>query len=281
MKKTLLSVIIATLSTFILVSCGKEDGALVNPSGSNNPSDPNNAAKCYINEIKNTEDGESYITKFVYNSKNLLETKDEDGYVTKYEYDADNRITKMIIEGDGVETFTYEYDKNGNITKVKYNVSEDTQFKLLISEFRFTTNAKGQVEKIQAVSEDEPLDFMFEYDAKNNIKKIIVASGPEKFTLLENTKFDDKSNVYINTNLSKAYLPHIIVSTIFGFNMSYLFNANNILSDSVISFFSGESEVSTYEYGYTAEGFPSKMTVIRKYEGETSEEEETYKYSCK
>jgi hypothetical protein len=63
--------------------------------------------------------------------------------------------------------------------------------------------------------------------------------------------------------------------------MTNLFNANNILSDNVISFFSGDAEVSNYEYGYTAEGYPSKMTVIRKYDGDTTTEEETYKYNCK
>src|SRR6218665_114341 len=203
MKKTLLLVIIAALSTFILLSCGKEDIMLANPNGSTNPSNPNgnpgtptnpnnNTPKCYVSEIKNTEDGNSYITKFIYNSKNLLETKDEDGFVTKYEYDANSRITKMVIEGDGIETFTYEYDSKGNISKVKYNVSESTQFKLVVDEFKFTFNAKGQVEKIEAVSEEDPLDFLLEYDAKNNIKKIIASGGGQKFTLLENVKFEDR-----------------------------------------------------------------------------------------
>ncbi|HEY1054317.1 MAG TPA: hypothetical protein VGE24_04255, partial [Emticicia sp.] len=80
MKKILLSVIIAALSTFILLSCGKEDIMLANPDGStnpsgsngnpsnpNNPNNPNNnTPKCYVSEIKNTEDGVSYNTKFTY-----------------------------------------------------------------------------------------------------------------------------------------------------------------------------------------------------------------------
>lgn len=288
MKKTLLSVIIATLSTFSLLSCGDETGMLANPNGSVNPSNPGNPGnpntpKCYVSEVKNTENGKSYTTKFIYNSKNLLETKDEDGLVTKYEYDANSRITKMVINdsnAETVETFTYEYDGKGNISKVKYN-SEGGMAELLLSEYNFTTNAKGQVEKIQAISPDGPIDMLFEYDASSNIKKISVTDGAKKITLLENLKFDGKANVYTNTNLSKAYLPHIVVTTLFGINMTYLFNPNNILSDSVVSFLTGDSEVSTYDYGYTAEGFPSKMTVLRKYDGETSKEEETYTYTCK
>lgn len=293
MKKTLLSVIIATLSTFTLLSCGDEGGMLANPDATINPSDPNgnpgnpnnpnNTPKCYVSEIKNTEDGQSYITKFTYNSKNLLENKDEDGFVTKYQYDANNRITKMIIDDSSVgtvETFTYEYDGKGNISKVKYD-SEGGMAELLLSEYIYTTNGKGQVEKIQAISPDGPIDMIFEYDANSNIKKISVTDGAKKITLLENLKFDSKSNVYTNTNLSKAYLPHIVVTTLFGINMTYLFNTNNILNDSVISFLTGEAEVSTYDYGYTTEGFPSKMTALRKYDGETTKEEETYTYTCK
>lgn len=293
MKKTLLSVIIATLSTFTLLSCGDESGMLANPDATVNPSDPNgnpgnpsnpnNTPKCYVSEIKNTEDGQSYITKFTYNSKNLLETKDEDGFVTKYQYDANNRITKMIMDDSGVgtvETFSYEYDGKGNMSKVKYD-SEGGTAEILVSEYIYTTNAKGQVEKIQAISPDGPIDMILEYDANNNIKKISATDGAQKITLLENLKFDTKSNVYTNTNLSKAYLPHIILTTLFGINMTYLFNANNILSDSVISFLSGEAEVSTYEYLYTKEGLPSKMTATRKYDGETTKEEETYTYTCK
>ncbi|GAB3504435.1 hypothetical protein GCM10027442_06520 [Emticicia fontis] len=259
-------------------------GSNGNPSNPNNPNNPNNnTPKCYVSEIKNTEDGVSYNTKFTYNAKNLLELKDEDGFTTKYEYDANSRITKMIMTDDfaeTVETFSYEYDSKGNMSKVKYD-AEGGMVELLLTEYVYTTNAKGQVEKIQAMSPDGPIDFVFEYDAKSNIKKISAAAGPQKLTLIENFKFDDKSNVYVNTNLSKAYLPHILVSTIFGFNMTYLFNPNNILSDSAISMFTGETETATYDYGYTAEGFPSKMTAVRKYAGDTTKEEETYTYSCK
>lgn len=289
MKKTLLLVIIATLSTFVFVSCGKENVELANPAGSKGdpdgntgePTNPNNnIPKCFVTEVKNIENQEEYVTKFTYNAKNLLVSKDEDGYTTNYEYDGNSRITKMTMKGEGVETFMYEYDGKGNISKVKYVASEDVIVKLSVSEYQYTTNTKGQVEKLHIISEDGDADFLFEYDAKNNIKKVTAVAGTEKLVLLENYKFDDKINVYTNTNLAKAHLPHVIAGLFFGINMTYLCNTNNILSDSAISMFSGEAETSTYNYGYTAEGFPSKMTAMRTYDGETSKEEETYKYTC-
>ena len=98
--------------------------------------------------------------------------------------------------------------------------------------------------------------------------------------LIENLKFDDKFNVYANTNLAKAHLPYVIVGTVWGLNFTFLCNTNNLLNDSATSMFSGDTETSTYNYGYTAEGFPSKMTATRTYDGETTKEEETYKYTC-
>ncbi|RYU95567.1 hypothetical protein [Emticicia agri] len=292
MKKTLLSVIIATLSTFALLSCDDEGGMLANPAGinssdpngnpgnPNNPNNPNTTPKCYVSEIKNTEDGTSYVTKFTYNSKNLLESRDETDGKTSFEYDANNRITKMNLNSPGIETFTYEYDSKGNMSKIKY-FAEGGVLEIDISEYLLTTNAKGQVTKVQAIGEDGALDFFFEYDANNNITKIIFDDGEDKYTLVQNLKFDNKSNAFLNTNLSKAHIPHIIIGALFGVNTTSLFNTNNVLSDSAFSFFQGEEVTTTYDYGYTAEGFPSKMTAMRKSGGETQKEETTYIYTCK
>jgi uncharacterized protein YkuJ len=289
MKKTLLLVIIATLSIFILVSCGKEDVPLANPDGK--PIDPNangnngnpnpnpTAKKCYVNEILFVDDEEKYTAKFTYNSKNLLETKVEGESSTSYQYDTNNRLTKMAISEDGgVELFMYDYDEKGNILKVKYS-SEGKPFTITWSEFVYTTNTKGQVEKIQVKTEEGPADYLFEYDG-SNIKKVMVSNGTKKLTFIENLKFDTQSNVYLNTNLSKAYLPHILMGTIFGVNMTHFFNANNILSAKVTDF-TGGVETSTYNYGYNAEGYPSKMNAVRVYDGDTTKEEQNYTYSCK
>ncbi len=285
MKKILLLVIIATVSTFILLSCGKEDGSLINPTGVK-PTDPdpggNNGStkKCYVSEIQFTDDQDNYTTKFTYNAKNLLETMVEGETSTSYQYDANNRITKMLINEDGgVEVFTYDYDAKGNIVKVEYN-SEGKLFSITWSEFIYTTNAKGQVEKIRVITDEDPGDYFFEYDGNGNIKKITFSDGIKKLTFIENLAFDNKSNAYLNTNLSKAYMPHILIGTIFGVNMTCYFNPNNILSDKLMDF-TGGVETSTFNYGYTAEGYPSKVNAVRVYDGETIKEQQNFTYSCK
>lgn len=287
MKKFLLLLIIAAFSTFIMVSC-KEDVILANPDGTgktNNPGGTNgnngsNTKKCYLNEMVYTSDEVEYKTIFKYNSQNLLESKDEDGDITNYEYDSNGLLTKMVINSDGKETFQYQYDAKGNITKVKYD-AQNTFFSLSFSEYIYTTNAKGLVEKIQGVSEEGNLDFIFEYDNKSNIKKVMVDIGTGKQTVLENISFDDKSNVFLNSNISKHSLPLIIAGVMFGENMTYYYNSNNITSSSALVFFSGEMESLTYKYEYTPEGFPSKMTATRKSSSETYNEQETYTYNCK
>jgi YD repeat-containing protein len=283
MKKTLLLVIIATLSTCILLSCGKED-ELANPKGSTNPNgnpgNPSEKSKCYITELRTSEKGETHTTTFTYNAKNLLESKNDDDGKTTYEYDANNRITKMNLNSLGVETFTYEYDSKGTMTKIKYD-EKDAELSIDISEYILSTNAKGQVDKVQGVTSDGPLNFLLEYDAKGNITKVIMDDEGDKYTLIQNLKFDDKSNVYLNLNLAKAHIPHVIVGALFGVNTTFLVNINNVLSDTVISFIFGDVVNTTYDYGYTTEGFPSKMTSQSKVSGETQKTEETYIYTCK
>lgn len=286
MKKKLLLVIIATLPALMLLSCGKEDVILADPNGGSKPTDPNsggnNAKKCYVSEMKFTEDGVVKITKFNYNSKNLLESREESDGKTTFEYDANNRITKMNLYSKGIENFTYEYDSKGNMSKIKY-YAEGAEIVVGISEYILSTNAKGQVDKIKAISteDEETFDLFLEYDANNNITKLILDDGEEKLTLIQNFKFDNKSNIFLNTNLSKAHIPHVILGAFFGVNTTSLFNANNVLSDSAFSFFTNEEITTTYDYGYTTEGFPSRMTASRKTGGETEKEEQTFTYTCK
>lgn len=294
MRKTLLPVIIATLSTFVLLSCGKEDGMLANPDGPINPNPGGNngnanAKKCYVSEIKTSQDDpneEESIVRFTYNAKNLVESREENGEKVSFQYDANNRIIKMSAPAspsfDRSETITYQYDSKGNMSKIIYEIkSSDPEGYTM--EYALSTNAKGQVEKIrETTSDDEEFyDYLLEYDGKNNITKVIILEDGVKTTLVENLKFDDKSNAYTNTNLSKAFLPFILIGADFGSNFTYFYNANNVLSDKVLSPFSEEIVPGTYDYGYTAEGFPSRMTLSRESPFGIQKEEQTFRYNCK
>ncbi len=298
MKKTLLSVIIATLSTFTLISCGDESGMLTNPDGVVNPSDPNgnpgnpnnpNATnKCYIKEIKTTsaDPDDASTVKLTYNSKNLIESREDNGEKTTFEYDENNRLTKINAPASsGInrsETLYYEYDGKGNMSKIKYEI-KDPDFDDAIIEYALTINAKGLVEKVRETSPDQEgfYDYLLEYDGKNNITKVILVEDGEKTTLVENLKFDDKSNAYVNANLAKAFLPLILMGADFGLNITYYFNTNNILSDKIYSPFTEEYVPGTYDYAYSPEGYPLKMTISRKTSMGTEKEEQTFTYSCK
>ncbi len=289
MKKPLLLLIISTALLFSLNSCEEENlitGASNNTgSTTTNPSAGSNTGtttpKCYLKEVIEVEDGEKYTNKLVYNTKNLLTTLDQDGAVSTYEYDANNRVTKLtVVDGAAVEIYTYSYDSKGNMNNIKYS-SKNTPITLFANEYKLTTNASGQVTQVTVVSEDKEnnFDMLFEYE-KNNIKKVIFAANGQKMTVLENLTFDTKTSVYANTGMAKVNIPYIVVGLYFGENLTYLMNANNILTDKTISIFAGEVST-TYKYEYTKDNLPSKMTYIQvdgtdKYEGSA-----TYSYDCK
>jgi len=288
MKRTLLLLIQLILPVVLLISCKEENlinaGSRPNannpntPGTTTNPSTPNSTTKCYLKSISGKEDFGNYSSSFSYNAKNLLEKEEGDGQTTLCVYDASNRISKIThTDGNAVEIFSYEYDSKGNITKAKYT-STDALLDLPFQEFIYTTNSKGQVEKVTAVTSDEKIEFNLEYDAKSNLKKIIL-NADKKETILENVSFDDKSNIYANTGLSKVNIPIIIIGSVFGENLSYFLNTNNILSDKTLSVFS--TNTTTYKYEYTKDGFPSKMSYIRKVDTDTEKGEEAYSYDCK
>lgn len=289
MKKPLLLLTILIASLFLLNSCEEENlitGASTNTGNTTtNPTTGTNTGtttpKCYVREVIEVEDGETYTNKLVYNTKNLLTTLDQDGAVSTYEYDANNRVTKLtVVDGAAVEIYTYSYDNKGVMNNIKYS-SKNTAITLFANEYKLTTNASGQVTQVSVVSEDAEnnFDMLFEYD-KNNVKKVIFSAGGQKMTLLENLTFDTKTSVYANTGLAKVNIPYIVVGLYFGENLTYLMNTNNILTDKTISIFAGEVST-TYKYEYTKDNLPSKMTYIQvdgtdKYEGSA-----TYSYDCK
>jgi len=286
MKKNLLLLIIAAFSTFIMVSC-KEDVMLANPNGTgnngntNNPGGTNgsntNTTGCIISEIGEGEEKKN----FNYSDKNLLLSEEDNYGKSTFEYDANNRIVKISYDASGIETFTYEYDSKGNISKARYS-TEGNGFFSNIREMNYSTNAKGQVDKIQAITdENEKSDFLFEYDAKNNIKKVMVSASGIKETLIENVSFDDKQNLYTNTNLAKAYLAHTVLGAIFGANGTVYCNTNNVTSDKTLDFFSESFVPTTYTYQYNEKGLPSKVTWKRDSEENPESGEQTIKYNCK
>ncbi len=189
-------------------------------------------------------------------------------------------MTKQtIVDGVSTETYSYTYDSKGNISNIKY-AAKNTPF-ILITEYIVSSNANGQITKVTAVTEDGKVDFLFEYDSKNNLKKLIVSADGQKETLIENLTFDDKLNVFVNAGLGKVNIPDIIIGAFFGENLTYYINNNNILTDKSIGIFATESVSTTYKYEYTKEGFVSKMTYVKTIGKDKETGSNTYSYDCK
>lgn len=297
MKKILLLLTIMLISLTTLISCEEENlisGASTNTNNTKTPSDTtktNNGStstsgntstkKCYINSIAETEDGTTYNTTFSYNTKNMLEKIDNDGAISTYEYDANSRVTRLtLVDGAAKETFTYTYDSKGNISKVVYD-AVNTPYDILIKDYTFASNANGQVTKVSANTPDGVISFGFEYDTKNNLKKITLTGGGQAETVIENLTFDDKPNIYSNSSLSKVHIPLVLLGTLFGGNLSYYMNTNNILTDKSVSFFALDVSTTTYKYEYNTDNLPIKKTYITTTGTDKTTGSSTYKYTCK
>jgi YD repeat-containing protein len=288
MKKPLRLILMVILPLALLISCEEED--LIN-GGSKSTSNPTTttpttgttptSTKCYIKDVLEVIDGQTYKSAYTFNAKNLLEKVDNDGAITTYSYDVNNRITTIaIVDGVAVETFTYSYDSKGNITTIKY-VAKNTPIDIFIKQYNLTSNANGQITKIVAVTDDGNLEFTLEYDAKSNLKKIIMVEDGLKQTLFENLTFDDKTNVYANTGLSKVNIPFVLIGAFFGENLSNFMNTNNVLTDSRVQGLSPDKITTTYKYEYAKEGQPSKMSFTEIQGNQKTTGSSTFTYNCK
>lgn len=286
MKKILL-LLTSTLTSFIVLTSCKDENLIAGASNAtgatanNSNSGSTSTTKCYLKDDIETIDGSSYKSTFTYNTKNLLEKENADGSISTYEYDANNRVTRLIIvDGAAKETFTYNYDSKGNITKVVYDAT-DTVYDILIKDYTFTSNANGQITKVAANTPDGKVDFGFEYDAKNNLKKIVLKGGGQTETVIENLTFDDKPNVYTNSGLGKVHIPLVLLGTLFGGNLSYYMNTNNILTDKGFSFFGLDVSTTTYKYEYNKDNLPIKKTYTTTIGTDKTTGSNTYSYTCK
>ncbi len=294
MKKQLLHIAISAFLVATFSACEEENlisgstkstngttTPIATPPTTTPPTTTPTGTKCYIKDESGVIDGATYKSVYTFNAKNLLEKVDNDGAINTYGYDANGRITSItIVDGAATETFTYVYDTKGIITNVKYT-AKNTPFEVFIKDYTFTSNAAGQVTKVIAATKDGNLEFTLEYDAKSNLKKIIVVVGGTKETLFENLSFDDKPNVYANAGLGKVNIPFLLIGAFFGQNLSHYMNTNNVLTDSRISPFSDDPIKTVYTYTYTKEGQPSKMSYVETTGKEKTTGSSNYSYTCK
>ena len=290
MNKKLRLLLIVILSLTLLISCEEENlinggskstSTTVTSTTGTTTTGTTTSSKCYVKDITEVIGKNTYKTQFTYNTKNLLEKANNDGAITTYDYDASSRVTKQtVVNGTATETYSYTYDSKGNITNIKY-VAKNTPIDIFVKEYIITSNTSGQITKVIAVTEDVNVDFLFEYDSKSNVKKLIVSVNGKKETLIENVMFDDKSNAFLNANLAKVNIPFVIVGAFFGENLTYFMNNNNVLTDKIVGVFTPEVATTTYKYEYTKEGFSSKMTNVKIIGKDQETGVNTYTYNSK
>jgi YD repeat-containing protein len=290
MKKILMLLTFTLTSITFLISCeeenlisgGSNSSATTNSGPTSTTGNTNTGAtKCYLKDVVETEGSNSYKSTFTYNTKNLLEKEDADGAISTYDYDANNRVTRLtMVDGTAKETFIYSYDSKGNITKVVYDAT-GTPYDILIKDYTFTSNANGQVTKVSANTPEGKVDFGFEYDAKINLKKMTITANGQTETLIENLTFDDKPNIYTNSGLSKVHIPLVLLGTLFGGNLSYYMNTNNILTDKGVSFFGLDVSTTTYKYEYGKDNLPTKQTYTTIIGTDKTSGSATFAYACK
>lgn len=232
---------------------------------------------CYLKEA---DHGHGVIYNLSYDTKSQLISFD--GFPDFNQITYENNLPKKVTSSfDESYYITYEYDTKGNLSLINF-LGKDSRDKPFEFKSKVYTNTKKQIERIDLTMPvfDEILATTFEYDANSNIKKMYLVENGKNKLLLENLSFDDKKSPYINTPLNNLMMYFTIFSaTIGGENTTYFQNKNNATSTKI---YNGNGDMTfTYNYEYTADGYASKVKVIKKQNGKEESHEESYTYTCK
>ncbi len=228
---------------------------------------------CYL---KNADQGNGTIYNLSYDTDNqlILFKGFPDFNQIKYE----NSLPKKVASSfDDSFHFLYEYDTKGNLTLITFVQNTPSTLKSRVS-----TNTKNQIEGIDLhlPAYSNALVTKLEYDASNNIKKVILVENGKNRTILENLSFDDKKSPYSNTSLGNILLYYTIFSATSGSsNTSYFQNKNNVTSSKIHN--ANGDIIYNYQYEYTADGYASKVKVSKKQNDKEVSYEENYTYTCK
>ena len=259
------------LSSFILPSCNDKEITLLKEKP-----ETNTEKFCYL---KAADHGYGVIYNLSYNAQNQLSTFD--GFPDFNKINFENSLPKKVYSSFDQSYFiSYEYDSKGNLTFINF-LGKDSRDKPFEYKSKVYTNTKEQIERIDLKMPvfDNILVTTFEYDNNNNIKKMYSIENGKNKLLLENLSFDEKKSPYINTSLNNLMMYYTIFSaTIGGENTTYFQNKNNVTSTKIYSN-SGDMTY-TYKYEYTADGYASKVRVVKKQNGKDESYDENFTYTC-
>ena len=117
----------------------------------------------YVSSIFCQSVGYSTTTSYTYDNRGNISSVTDEGEPTRYAYDELNRLTSENNLQTGILK-TYEYDKNGNITKIcktcRGNIMED---------FSFSYGADGRLIRLSKYSTSfSPKEYDISYDDVGN-----------------------------------------------------------------------------------------------------------------
>jgi hypothetical protein len=260
------------LLSFILLSCSDEEITLLKLQ-------PVIYTEkfCYL---KDADHGHGVIYNLDYNAQAQLISFD--GFPDFNKISFENSMPKQVYSSFDQSYFVnFDYDSKGNLSSINF-LGKDSRDKPFELKSKVYTNTKNQIERIDLKMPyfDNILVTTFEYDDNKNIKKIYLLENGKNKLLIENLSFDDKKSPYINTPLNNLTMYFTIFSaSINDENTTYFQNKNNATTTKIYN--SSGDITYTYKYEYTADGYASKVKVVKKQNGKEKSFDEKFSYIYK
>jgi hypothetical protein len=260
------------LLSFILLSCSDEEITLFKEKPATDTE-----RFCYL---KDADHGHGVIYNLGYNDQAQLITFD--GFPDFNKISFENSMPKKVYSSFDQSYFVnFDYDSKGNLSSINF-LGKDSRDKPFEFKSKVYTNAKNQIERIdlKMPNFDYILITTFEYDDNENIKKMYLLENGKNKLLIENLSFDDKKSPYINTPLNNLMMYFTIFrASIYGENTTYFQNKNNATTTKIYN--SSGDITYTYKYEYTADGYASKVKVVKKQNGKEESFDEKFSYIYK
>ena len=117
----------------------------------------------YVSSIFCQSVGYSTTTSYTYDNRGNISSVTDEGETTRYAYDELNRLTSENNLQTGILK-TYEYDKNGNITKIRKTCRGN-----IMEDFSFSYGADGRLIELSKFSTSfSPKEYDISYDDVGN-----------------------------------------------------------------------------------------------------------------
>ncbi|WP_162628143.1 hypothetical protein [Arcticibacterium luteifluviistationis] len=243
-------------------------------------------------------DGEDDQAVVISNDCKIKTLESSDGLTFAVEYDDDKPLTikgnlpsfdKFLYNGnlltgaqlsvDPSSQIIFTFDGKGNLSRINFKGSDAR------GPFDYpTTMTYDAKNRLTALSLslpifNQPADVELEYNADDNITKVVRKTDFFDETLLVNHTFDDKKSPFLDQRLGQI-LSYFMVYTLIQGDNNYtnFLNKNNVTS-STITNDNGKTELST-EYTYDQNDYPTQADIVKVFQGRIRQASGSYTYKC-